>query len=235
MDDKQYQHNSLFSIPGSSTGFTPFMNGAMLDANPFDAQYAMHSMAMSGSSNTGAFHDGMEDFTGNTFDPSVLGRTSSSSSSNSNNSGSPANTKHRRITKRSASATSPEDEESFDMTDPNNSHKRAKFLERNRLAAAKCRTKKKQWTNNLEAAARQASQQTRELQAIVQSLRDQVLECKTQLLVHQGCDCHQIQRYLMNEQNTNGHSSFSCPEGQAMGDGHGQHAHGTHGQVQPEE
>ena len=74
--------------------------------------------------------------------------------------------------------------------------KRAEFLERNRIAASKCRHKKKEWTNNLEAAARQASQQSRELQAIVAELQSELIHYQNELLAHQHCDnCH-IQTYL---------------------------------------
>ncbi|BFZ57711.1 hypothetical protein PYCC9005_004764 [Savitreella phatthalungensis] len=74
--------------------------------------------------------------------------------------------------------------------------KRATFLERNRIAASKCRHKKKEWTNNLEAAARQASQQSRELQAIVAELQHELMHYQNELLMHQNCEDCEIQSYL---------------------------------------
>ncbi|ORY75139.1 hypothetical protein BCR37DRAFT_333110, partial [Protomyces lactucae-debilis] len=82
--------------------------------------------------------------------------------------------------------------------------RRAKFLERNRIAASKCRSKKKEWTNNLEAAARQASQQSRELHQIVARLRDELLVYKTELMQQRGCSCGEVDRIM---QRTGGNAS----------------------------
>lgn len=216
MFDEQTAQSTLYGqFAGTSSGFTPFLNGSLNDANPFDAHYGAHELAMSERANAVAAH--RQTAVGDTFDPAVLDRATSSSSSSSRSRGSVdrALEPPQRKNKRSSTSTS-NDDESFDMDDPNNSHKRAKFLERNRLAAAKCRTKKKEWTNNLEAAARQASQQTRALQAIVQNLRDEVLSCKTELMNHQNCDCPHIRQYLHNETLKN----FGAYEGKHMPDEH---------------
>ncbi|EON69731.1 hypothetical protein W97_08993 [Coniosporium apollinis CBS 100218] len=74
--------------------------------------------------------------------------------------------------------------------------KREKFLERNRVAASKCRQKKKEWTSNLEQQARELTAQRAHLQAYVASLRDEVLYLKDQMLRHSDCNCVKMREYL---------------------------------------
>ncbi|RPA95233.1 hypothetical protein L873DRAFT_1837256 [Choiromyces venosus 120613-1] len=77
--------------------------------------------------------------------------------------------------------------------------KRQKFLERNRIAASKCRRKKKQWTQNLEDTAREVQALSKTLNKHVSVLRDELLHLKGELLKHNGCSCERIKQYLMNE------------------------------------
>ena len=78
--------------------------------------------------------------------------------------------------------------------------KRKKFLERNRLAASKCRQKKKEWANNLEEQARYQAQENKLLRASVAQLRDECLYLKNFLLsTHSGCQCVGVKNYLMKE------------------------------------
>lgn len=113
--------------------------------------------------------------------------------------GEPAPKVRRRST--AASASSPIMPDAGD-----DEGKRAEFLERNRIAASKCRHKKKEWTNNLEAAARQASQQSRELQAIVAELQSELIHYQNELLAHQNCGNCDIQSYLGNLARSRSHS-----------------------------
>jgi hypothetical protein len=79
-------------------------------------------------------------------------------------------------------------------------NKRKKFLERNRVAASKCRQKKKEWANNLEEQARYHAQENKLLRASVVQLRDECLYLKNFLLsTHSGCSCVGIKNYLMKE------------------------------------
>ena len=79
-------------------------------------------------------------------------------------------------------------------------NKRKKFLERNRLAAFKCRQKKKEWSNKLEEEARYQAQENKILRATVTQLRDECLYLKNFLLsTHSGCSCVGIKNYLMKE------------------------------------
>ncbi|WBW74533.1 DNA-binding transcription factor, Atf-CREB family Atf21 [Schizosaccharomyces osmophilus] len=77
--------------------------------------------------------------------------------------------------------------------------KRKRFLERNRIAASKCRQKKKLWTKDLENSARIACEQSKALRSLVAQLREEVLCLKNQLLAHQDCGCEGIRQYLSSE------------------------------------
>jgi hypothetical protein len=78
--------------------------------------------------------------------------------------------------------------------------KRKKFLERNRLAASKCRQKKKEWATHLEEHARFQAQENKVLRASVAQLRDECLYLKSFLLsTHSGCRCVGVKDYFMKE------------------------------------
>lgn len=65
--------------------------------------------------------------------------------------------------------------------------KRKSFLERNRVAALKCRQRKKQWLENLQAKVEYFSSENESLNTQVATLREQVLSLKTILLQHKDC------------------------------------------------
>ncbi|CUS09734.1 unnamed protein product [Tuber aestivum] len=101
-------------------------------------------------------------------------------------------TSNRGSTNRRTKRTSVEDDSAKEA-------KRQKFLERNRIAASKCRRKKKQWTQNLEDTAREVQAASKNLNKQVSVLRDELLHLKGELLKHNGCSCERIKQYLMNE------------------------------------
>ena len=74
--------------------------------------------------------------------------------------------------------------------------KREKFLERNRIAASKCRQKKKEWTSNLETRARELTAERAHLTAYVASLKEELLYLKGECLKHTDCNCTRIREYL---------------------------------------
>lgn len=74
--------------------------------------------------------------------------------------------------------------------------KRSQFLERNRVAASKCRQKKKEWTSNLEKRARELQARKTSLALLVSSLREELLYLKGEALKHTTCDCTSIRNYL---------------------------------------
>ncbi|KAI8999614.1 hypothetical protein BC832DRAFT_594481 [Gaertneriomyces semiglobifer] len=73
---------------------------------------------------------------------------------------------------------------------------RLRFLEKNRIAASKCRAKKKAWQQELEAKAANMESLNRELNGVVSSLKEEMLGLKSMLLLHQGCGCNVIQTYI---------------------------------------
>ncbi|KAK6332580.1 hypothetical protein TWF730_004240 [Orbilia blumenaviensis] len=70
------------------------------------------------------------------------------------------------------------------MTDE---EKRKNFLERNRVAALKCRQRKKQWLANLQAKVEYYGAENDALNAQVTNLREEILALKTLLLAHKDC------------------------------------------------
>ncbi|KAF2762509.1 hypothetical protein EJ05DRAFT_3974 [Pseudovirgaria hyperparasitica] len=76
------------------------------------------------------------------------------------------------------------------MTDE---EKRKNFLERNRVAALKCRQRKKQWLANLQAKVELFSTENDALSAQVTQLREEVVNLKTLLLAHKDCPVSQAQ------------------------------------------
>jgi hypothetical protein len=90
-----------------------------------------------------------------------------------------------------------------DTEDPE--QKRRKFLERNRMAASKCRQKKKMWMQELEQRSEEVVQRNKALHTLVSQLKEEVLILKNQLLSHHNCNCNVIQQYVQ----TSGHFNMS--------------------------
>jgi bZIP transcription factor len=94
--------------------------------------------------------------------------------------------------------------------------KRNQFLERNRIAASKCRQKKKEWTSNLEQRARNLQASKTSLAMLVSSLREELLYLKGEALRHTTCDCNSVREYLAR------HAEALLPQS------HLDHAHSPH-------
>jgi hypothetical protein len=77
--------------------------------------------------------------------------------------------------------------------------RRSKFLERNRVAASKCRQKKKQWVENLEAKARTLQAHYSHLNVVVESLKEEVLHLKVEMVRHRDCEGSEIQKFIRDE------------------------------------
>lgn len=71
--------------------------------------------------------------------------------------------------------------------DPEDEEKRKNFLERNRIAALKCRQRKKQWLNNLQAKVEFLTSDNERLQLQSESLKEEIVNLKTLLLAHKEC------------------------------------------------
>lgn len=93
--------------------------------------------------------------------------------------------------------------------------KRSKFLERNRVAASKCRQKKKEWTTNLEQRARELQNSKNHLSMVVGSLREEMLYLKGEVLKHNNCNCSSMREYLNREVLSISHGPPGAPAGGA--------------------
>lgn len=71
--------------------------------------------------------------------------------------------------------------------------KRKNFLERNRIAALKCRQRKKQWLANLQQKVEIYSTENDALAGTVTQLREEIVSLKTLLLAHKDCPVSQAQ------------------------------------------
>lgn len=80
--------------------------------------------------------------------------------------------------------------------------RRSKFLERNRVAASKCREKKKLWTQNLEEKARNLQKENSSLRLMLDSLRDEMIFLKDEMLKHNNCGCERIEAFLKSSINS---------------------------------
>ncbi|KAI7887813.1 uncharacterized protein EV154DRAFT_426819 [Mucor mucedo] len=74
--------------------------------------------------------------------------------------------------------------------------RRKKFLERNRVAAYKCRQKKKNWMQDLEQKAEIQNHHNEELRSLVAQLKEESMYLRNLLLTHGNCDCDSVQAYL---------------------------------------
>ncbi|KAI9251858.1 hypothetical protein BDA99DRAFT_563549 [Phascolomyces articulosus] len=89
-----------------------------------------------------------------------------------------------RTKKRTRSSNDKEEED----------EKRKNFLERNRIAALKCRQRKKQWLNNLQAKVEYLTTDNEQLQIQANALREEIVNLKTLLLAHKDCPIAQQQQ-----------------------------------------
>lgn len=80
--------------------------------------------------------------------------------------------------------------------------KRLKFLERNRMAAAKCREKKRLQTLKTISDADEITARNQALHETLEELQEEVRRLKTQILCHRGCDCSVIKKFV--------ETSFEC-------------------------
>ncbi|KAI9898758.1 hypothetical protein N3K66_007118 [Trichothecium roseum] len=74
--------------------------------------------------------------------------------------------------------------------------KRTKFLERNRIAASKCRQKKKEWVHELEETKTELEAQHVHLHREYNSLLEEVSNMKNQLMAHAGCNDANIDQWI---------------------------------------
>lgn len=107
-------------------------------------------------------------------------------------------TQRRRVreAKTAAASLSPDLDLDLDDSPHHERAKRAKFLERNRLAASKCRQKKKEHTQLLEVRFKEQSTKNAQLHKEIHELKSQALNLKNELLKHAQCNDEAIKLHL---------------------------------------
>lgn len=103
----------------------------------------------------------------------------------------PKSNKRAKVSQGSANGSG-DDQDNDNMMNENgkkmtDEEKRKNFLERNRVAALKCRQRKKQWLQNLQTKVEYYSQENDALTSQVASLREEIVALKTLLLAHKDC------------------------------------------------
>ncbi|KAM0231740.1 hypothetical protein ACHAPO_008320 [Fusarium lateritium] len=110
--------------------------------------------------------------------------------------------RQRRASKAVSIKTDPDDEEEDDDDEDDGldeSAKRSKFLKRNRIAASKCRQKKKEWVSNLEDTRYGLEHENNILHKQYNGLVDELSIVKNQLMMHASCNDANINQWLDNE------------------------------------
>ncbi|ROW09089.1 hypothetical protein VMCG_02956 [Cytospora schulzeri] len=108
---------------------------------------------------------------------------------------SPPQKRKSRHTKSARSIKEEEEEDEGDGTPD----KRQKFLEKNRIAASKCREKKKRWVHDLEHNKSELERQNFELRLEHRNLINELSQTKSMLMNHSACKDPNIDRWLDNE------------------------------------
>ncbi|OJD31217.1 bzip transcription factor [Diplodia corticola] len=86
-----------------------------------------------------------------------------------------------------------------DSQDPEDRAKRDQFLERNRVAAHKCRQKKKEWMVQLDNDCRDLTAKNKYLIAEVNLLSNTLYELKNLVFQHADCGYHPVNEFISNE------------------------------------
>ncbi|KAI9314385.1 hypothetical protein BX666DRAFT_1966119 [Dichotomocladium elegans] len=76
--------------------------------------------------------------------------------------------------------------------------RRIHTLERNRAAAARCRQRKKQWVEGLQRKQEELSRENDRLYHTATQLQDTVFKLKSDILLHDGCNCRAIQEFIQH-------------------------------------
>ncbi|KAH7132952.1 hypothetical protein EDB81DRAFT_659760 [Dactylonectria macrodidyma] len=97
--------------------------------------------------------------------------------------------------------------------------RRRRKLERNRIAATKCRLRKRDEASALASRERAMEDQNQYLSTCFDQLTAEIYHLKTQLLQHTDCNCVLIQKYIANEARKSANSllflssAFQLPNG----------------------
>jgi len=170
--DRQFQQNNFQQSANFNPSAQQNFTFSSTEANPFEVSFkSQDSYPRTGLQ--GSIHN-------------------TTAASNNNNGDTLLNNNYTR------SSTQEPSESGHDNSrdDEDSEARRKRFLERNRIAASKCRQKKKIWMQQLSSEADQAAARNKALQMMINQLKDEVLVLKNQLLAHRNCNCNVIQQYI---------------------------------------
>ncbi|RKP24698.1 hypothetical protein SYNPS1DRAFT_29544 [Syncephalis pseudoplumigaleata] len=177
----------------------------MAEVNPFDASFRRSNEAAAAAAAA-----------------AVVGHTDDNQANQAQ--AAPSSTKRKRST---SPATKNEDDAYEHDGDEDDEDKRQKFLERNRVAAFKCRQKRKAWMQELETKSEEVTKRNKALHLLVNQLKEEAIQLKNQMLAHRDCDCNVIQRYVRTSglfNNTNGGIGSSSSSAGHRGNNNGSSA-----------
>ncbi|KAI1861242.1 uncharacterized protein JN550_011064 [Neoarthrinium moseri] len=86
-----------------------------------------------------------------------------------------------------------------EVTPEEEAAKRNKFLERNRVAATKCRQKKKNWMGDLEETKQELENQNTQLRMEYNALMNEVSQTRALLMAHANCNDINVDKWIENE------------------------------------
>ena len=106
--------------------------------------------------------------------------------------------KSAKSSKRAKKSSRVSDASEIDPGTGEETEKRSKFLERNRVAASKCRQKKKEHIAALEQRSKNLERENALLKMTMESLQTEKIQLMTQMAVHtpESCDCSEIHQHL---------------------------------------
>ncbi|KAB2578816.1 Transcription factor Jun [Lasiodiplodia theobromae] len=214
--DAQQNSNNQFAMPGQPSHVNtnvPQMGTQSQEASPTTKRAGKNSVtSMSGSADTGEFSE-----SAHSEDAKPARSRGGKKSANGKNQASngrrkaddgavkgPASKKAKTNSGNAAQSNDEDDSEDDNVKQEggeNNNNgkkmtdeeKRKNFLERNRVAALKCRQRKKQWLANLQAKVELFSTENDALSAQITQLREEIVNLKTMLLAHKDCPVSQAQ------------------------------------------
>ncbi|KAI8367301.1 hypothetical protein BD560DRAFT_371709 [Blakeslea trispora] len=93
--------------------------------------------------------------------------------------------------RRSSSTGAPKQSRKSSANKMEDEEKRKNFLERNRIAALKCRQRKKQWLQNLQAKVEYLVTENEQYHLQANALREELIQLKTLLMAHKDCPVNQ--------------------------------------------
>ncbi|KAK9696831.1 hypothetical protein K7432_012261 [Basidiobolus ranarum] len=179
--------------------FTPSLNGVS-ESNPFEQSFQKNPYQLNTNSLMQRYSKSTDQEV-SSFGQSYQDDDKGSGDENDDD-------EHPNSHKRKCSSNENDDEE----------EKRKKFLERNRMAASKCRQKKKMWMKELEVRSEEVTNRNKSLHMLVGQLKEEVMQLKGQLLAHRNCNCNVIQQYVqtsghfaLNPSNTRNPSMMGLP------------------------